>query len=85
MVKIVGTVAACEVVDLTKKAGVPNLYTRVKITVDKSDDPRVSGEVELQKRGKIELETGARVEATTHLSSQWRAGERLELYEIRKL
>jgi hypothetical protein len=85
MVKIIGTVASCDVVDLSKTAGVPNLYTRVKIAVEKADDARLTGEIELQKKGSEKIEKGARVEATTSLMSNWRPGEKLTLYEIKKL
>jgi hypothetical protein len=85
MVKLTGTVARSEVVDLTKTAGVPNLYTRVTITVESSDDPRLKGDVELQKRGEIKVDQGSRVEATTSLMSNYRAGDRLTLYEIKPL
>jgi hypothetical protein len=87
MVKLTGTVAHTEVVDLTKKAGVPNLYTRVTIAVESADDPRLTtgGEVELQKRGEIRLSPGTRVEATTQVPSNWRRGDRLAFYELKPL
>ena len=74
MVKVIGIVTGLEVEDLSKRAGVPNLYTRMTVRVEKSDDERLAGHVTLQKRGAASVPIGTRVELTLRVPESWSPG-----------
>jgi hypothetical protein len=67
MLKVTGTIFALRTEDVSKRAGAPNFYSYVTVTVDAVDPPeareKLRAQVELIKPGKLDLAVGARVEA----------------------
>jgi hypothetical protein len=88
VVTVRGKIREISTIDLSKKAGVPNLYTEILLDVDEVTPAErkaaISREVVFFKQGKLELANGAHVEFEVD-TLDWNQPKRLRILKFKTL
>jgi len=88
MIKITGVVSAVRVDDLSKRAGVQNLYTYLSLTVERAE-PALQWELGTTEQfiaaEQLDVAVGDRVEITTYDDGSPSASRRFRVESLEKL